>query len=96
MRFAQLLLTLPCLATAAAVLTHQAPLPLPAHARNISPTLFAELEELARIVDISYCVGLTGLGIAKPFTCASRCNEFPSFELVKVRLLRATRTCTHD
>lgn len=89
MRFAQRLLTLPCLATAAAVLNLQAPLQPSAPATlspNISTALFAELEELARIVDISYCVGVTGLGIAKPFTCASRCNEFPDFELVQVRL----------
>ncbi|KAF2090480.1 alpha/beta-hydrolase [Saccharata proteae CBS 121410] len=54
------------------------------HSRNdtISVSLFAELEELARIVDISYCVGLTGLGISKPFQCASRCHEFPDFELI--------------
>jgi hypothetical protein len=48
--------------------------------RNLSIKLFAELEELSRIVDISYCVGLTG--IFKPFQCASRCAEFPDFELV--------------
>lgn len=47
---------------------------------NISIQLFAELEELARIVDISYCVGTSG--IYKPFQCASRCDEFPDFELV--------------
>lgn len=47
---------------------------------NISIELFAELEELSRIVDISYCVGTTG--ISKPFQCASRCGEFPDFELV--------------
>jgi len=47
---------------------------------NISIELFAELEELSRIVDISYCVGTTG--ISKPFECASRCDEFPNFELV--------------
>lgn len=47
---------------------------------NISIQLFAELEELSRIVDISYCVGTTG--ISKPFECASRCNEFPKFSLV--------------
>jgi hypothetical protein len=52
---------------------------------SISVDLFAELEELARIVDISYCVGSTGLGIQKPFQCLSRCSEFESFELVKVR-----------
>ncbi|KAH0536262.1 hypothetical protein FGG08_006841 [Glutinoglossum americanum] len=49
--------------------------------RNISAELFADLEELARLVDISYCVGTTG--IQKPFVCASRCVEFKGFELVK-------------
>ncbi|KAI9704275.1 MAG: hypothetical protein M1836_007136 [Candelina mexicana] len=48
--------------------------------RTISVQLFNELEELSRIVDISYCVGITG--IQKPFLCASRCQEFPDFELV--------------
>lgn len=47
---------------------------------NVSIQLFAELEELSRVVDISYCVGSTG--ISKPFSCASRCSEFPDFELV--------------
>lgn len=88
MRFAQRLLTLQCLATAvSALLSPQTPLQAPALAtlnRNISTTLFAELEEHARIVDISYCVGVTGLGISKPFQCISRCNEFPDFELLKV------------
>ena len=55
------------------------------NASTISPTLFAELEELARIVDISYCVGTAGLGIQKPFQCVSRCSEFENFELVTVR-----------
>jgi len=50
----------------------------------ISHDLFVELEELARIVDISYCVGATGLGIQKPFQCLSRCDEFENFELVTV------------
>jgi hypothetical protein len=51
----------------------------------ISQKLFWELEELARIVDISYCVGTAGLGIKKPFKCASRCadRDFETFELVK-------------
>ena len=49
---------------------------------NISAELFNDLEELSRIVDISYCVGITGTGIQKPFLCASRCQDFPSFELV--------------
>ncbi|KAF2740381.1 alpha/beta-hydrolase [Polyplosphaeria fusca] len=63
--------------------SEQAPL-LP-HASNdttVSVDLFRELEELARIVDISYCVGTAGLGISKPFECASRCSEFENFELV--------------
>lgn len=63
--------------------------PLPAHSghdTSISVELFAELEELSRIVDISYCVGTAGLGIQKPFSCASRCGEFESFELVTVSL----------
>ncbi|GAB7344023.1 hypothetical protein MBLNU457_1947t1 [Dothideomycetes sp. NU457] len=60
--------------------------PLLRHAntdRPVSPELFSDLEELARIVDISYCVGLTGIGVSKPFRCLSRCSEFPTFELVK-------------
>jgi hypothetical protein len=40
---------------------------------------FAELERLARLVDISYCIGTTG--VSKPFNCASRCNEFPTLSL---------------
>lgn len=51
--------------------------------RKISRELFHSLEELARIVDISYCVGSTG--IYQPFQCLSRCKEFESFELVTVR-----------
>jgi len=51
--------------------------------RTVSPQLFADLEELSRIVDISYCVGDLGLGIQKPFSCASRCKDFENFELVK-------------
>lgn len=50
--------------------------------RTVSAALFTELEELARVVDISYCVGLTSFGISKPFTCLSRCSDFPEFELV--------------
>jgi len=49
-------------------------------AHNVSIELFAELEELARIVDISYCVGMTG--IQKPFECLGRCGEFEGYELV--------------
>ncbi|QSZ30116.1 hypothetical protein DSL72_004636 [Monilinia vaccinii-corymbosi] len=47
---------------------------------TISPLLFHSLEELARLVDISYCVGTSG--ISKPFQCASRCDDFPGYELV--------------
>ncbi|PQE28258.1 hypothetical protein CJF32_00010651 [Rutstroemia sp. NJR-2017a WRK4] len=54
--------------------------PPPTH--SISPALFASLEELARIVDIAYCVGVAGTGIQKPFQCASRCKDFSGFELV--------------
>ena len=56
---------------------------LPAHiitSNNISQSTFESLEELARIVDISYCVGTTG--IQKPFKCLSRCSDFEGFELV--------------
>ncbi|ETN38397.1 uncharacterized protein HMPREF1541_06432 [Cyphellophora europaea CBS 101466] len=49
-------------------------------ARNISQPLFESLEELARVVDISYCVGTSG--IQEPFSCLSRCDEFEGFELV--------------
>jgi hypothetical protein len=58
----------------------------PANDTLISQKLFWELEELARIVDISYCVGTAGLGIQKPFRCASRCadRDFETFELVTV------------
>ena len=62
---------------------HQEPLKDAPANRTISPKLFAELEELSRIVDISYCVGLAGTGIQKPFKCLSRCDNFENFELVK-------------
>ena len=65
--------------------------PLSAQNQNISVELFNDLEELSRIVDISYCVGSTGLGIQKPFLCASRCQDFPDFELVDVH----GSTCVH-
>ena len=51
------------------------------HTHHPTPSLFTELEQLSRIVDISYCVGVTG--VHKPFLCASRCTDFPDFELVK-------------
>lgn len=48
-------------------------------ASPISSDLFSSLERLARLVDIAYCVGTSG--ISPPFACASRCKEFPNFEL---------------
>ncbi|KAI4719645.1 extracellular lipase [Aureobasidium sp. EXF-10727] len=82
-------LLLPALLSVLSVVANALPaqqLPLLRHAadnRTVSPELFSDLEELARVVDISYCVGLTGIGISKPFKCLSRCSEFPDFELVK-------------
>ncbi|RMZ86554.1 hypothetical protein DV736_g6221, partial [Chaetothyriales sp. CBS 134916] len=64
-------------ATSAAALS--APLAVASN-RTVSPATFASLEELARLVDISYCVGSTG--IQKPFKCLSRCSDFEGFELV--------------
>lgn len=57
---------------------------------SVSPALFESLEELARLVDISYCVGTTG--IYQPFQCASRCKEFDGFELVSVFATPSVRT----
>lgn len=54
----------------------------PREIRTISKELFTSLEELSRIVDITYCVGTTG--VYKPFICAGRCHEFEGFELVTV------------
>jgi pimeloyl-ACP methyl ester carboxylesterase len=47
---------------------------------GIPSSLFASLERLARLVDITYCIGSTGIG--KPFQCLSRCSEFPTLSLV--------------
>jgi len=72
-------------ALAAATSPHEEQAPLLHHATSVRPVsagLFAELEELARIVDITYCVGLTSFGITKPFNCLSRCSDFPDFQLV--------------
>lgn len=81
------------LAAAAAVRGHAT---RPPNASLISQSLFWELEELARVVDISYCVGTAGLGIQKPFRCASRCadRDFDTFELVTVSRIwpRVSRT----
>lgn len=50
--------------------------------RTVSAALFAELEESARLADIAYCVGTTG--IHNPFGCLSHCEEFKGFELITV------------
>lgn len=50
-----------------------------AGANSVSTAFFASLERLARLVDITYCVGTTG--ISPPFSCASRCKEFPELRL---------------
>ncbi|KAJ5477237.1 Lipase A [Penicillium diatomitis] len=47
----------------------------------VSSELFNSLEELSRLVDISYCVGTTG--VKKPFQCLSHCAEFPNLELIE-------------
>lgn len=54
------------------------------HKHNVSLHLFNSLEELSRLIDISYCVGTTSPGIHPPFLCASRCDDFPEFSLVTV------------
>lgn len=52
--------------------------------RTVSEALFAELEESARLADIAYCVGTTG--IHNPFACLSHCEEFKGFELITVSI----------
>ncbi|KAF7597420.1 hypothetical protein BBP40_003667 [Aspergillus hancockii] len=47
---------------------------------TISREVFDTLEELSRIVDVTYCIGNTG--VRKPFECLSHCREFPGFELI--------------
>lgn len=54
--------------------------------RTVSEALFAELEESARLADIAYCVGTTG--IHNPFGCLSHCEEFKGFELITVSFTR--------
>ena len=64
--FSILLLALSHLASAGVPVDHQVPLLQHANTnRTVSADLFTELEELARVVDITYCVGLTGLGISE-------------------------------
>ncbi|KAK4038733.1 Alpha/Beta hydrolase protein [Parachaetomium inaequale] len=52
-----------------------------AHGTGVSTPFFASLERTARLVDITYCVGTTG--IAPPFSCVSRCSEFPALQLLR-------------
>ncbi|CAK7232778.1 hypothetical protein SBRCBS47491_008386 [Sporothrix bragantina] len=49
---------------------------------GIPVPLFLSLERYARLVDIAYCVGVTGPGISKPFSCVSRCADFPELRLL--------------
>ena len=51
----------------------------PSSPQGVSVPFFASLERLARLVDITYCVGTTG--VSPPFSCASRCKDFPSLKL---------------
>ncbi|KAJ2899300.1 hypothetical protein MKZ38_003290 [Zalerion maritima] len=46
---------------------------------SVSFPLFTSLERFSRLVDITYCVGTTGL--SQPFSCISRCKDFPELEL---------------
>ncbi|KAI2629837.1 alpha/beta-hydrolase [Hypoxylon sp. NC1633] len=84
MRTLSLLLSYPAVAFAVGPpLENQHPLQTQADAipsDHVSPSLFASFERLSRLVDITYCVGTTG--IAPPFSCASRCKDFPSLDLV--------------
>ncbi|KAL3470665.1 Alpha/Beta hydrolase protein [Aspergillus californicus] len=48
--------------------------------RRISSDLYDSLNELAHILDVSYCIGNTG--IQRPFQCLSHCRELKDFELV--------------
>ncbi|KAK4129566.1 alpha/beta-hydrolase [Parathielavia appendiculata] len=48
---------------------------------GVSTPFFASLERAARLVDIAYCVGTTG--ISPPFSCVSRCKDFPSLRLIR-------------
>ncbi|KAL6872586.1 Alpha/Beta hydrolase protein [Trichoderma longibrachiatum] len=68
----------------AAYIGHQTPLGIkddePPAVSGISVSLFSTLERLARLVDVSYCLGNSG--IRKPFECISRCDEFPNMMLV--------------
>lgn len=46
---------------------------------SVSHGFFSDIERLARLVDITYCVGTSG--VYQPFSCASRCKDFPNLHL---------------
>lgn len=48
---------------------------------TITSELYNSLHELARLVDVAYCVSTTG--VQKPFTCLSWCTQFPHLELLE-------------
>ncbi|KAI2848948.1 hypothetical protein CBS147343_7617 [Aspergillus niger] len=48
--------------------------------RPIPEEIYNSLDELARVVDVAYCVGSTGL--QKPFQCLSHCSDLKGFELI--------------
>ncbi|KAJ9138968.1 Alpha/beta-hydrolase [Coniochaeta hoffmannii] len=66
--------------TASAGRQHPLPPPPDVVPQSITPAFFSSLERLSRLVDIAYCVGTTG--VTPPFSCASRCRDFPSLRLV--------------
>ncbi|KIH88478.1 extracellular triacylglycerol lipase [Sporothrix brasiliensis 5110] len=69
-------------ATAAGPERPPAPLSAPESALAVPLPVFLSLERYARMVDVTYCVGMTGSGISQPFSCASRCADFPELRLV--------------
>ncbi|KAL2113085.1 hypothetical protein VUR80DRAFT_5340 [Thermomyces stellatus] len=48
--------------------------------KGVSIALFSSLERMSRLVDVTYCVGTSG--VSKPFNCISRCKDFPSLTLI--------------
>lgn len=62
---------------------HQIPLLPEVHRSNgISQELFKDLNDLAKIVDVTNCLQ-TPEGISYPFECNSFCREFPGLKLLK-------------
>lgn len=64
---------------AVALANSQQPLDPHNEPQPVSVSLFSSLERMSRLVDIAYCVGTTG--VSEPFSCVSRCTEFPSLTL---------------